>query len=49
MAVSLPEGEITEATTSGDTTWESNAITANVPLTSIYEECLARRPLGFRA
>jgi hypothetical protein len=31
MAVSLPEGEIAEATTSGDTSWEGDAITVNVP------------------
>jgi hypothetical protein len=31
MAVSLPEGEIVEATTSGDTSWEGDAITVNVP------------------
>jgi hypothetical protein len=32
MAVSFPEGEIVEATTSGDTSWEGDAITVNVPL-----------------
>lgn len=31
MAVSLPEGEIPEATTSGDTSWDGDAITVNVP------------------
>ena len=31
MAVSLPEGEIAEAMTSGDTSWEGDAITVNVP------------------
>jgi hypothetical protein len=31
MAVSLPEGEIAEATTSGDMSWEGDAIMVNVP------------------
>jgi hypothetical protein len=31
MTVSLPEGEIAEAMTSGDTSWEGEAMTVNVP------------------
>jgi hypothetical protein len=31
MAVSLPEGEIAEATTSGDTSWAGDATTVNDP------------------
>ena len=31
MAVSLPDGEIAEVTTSGDTSWEEDAITVNDP------------------
>jgi hypothetical protein len=31
MAVSLPEGDIAEATTSGDRSWEDDAMTVNVP------------------
>jgi len=31
MAVSLPEGEIAEATTSGDTSWAGDAMTVNDP------------------
>jgi hypothetical protein len=31
MAVSLPEGEIAVVMTSGDTSWQGDAITVNVP------------------